>query len=113
MNLKDFADTAKKALDIANELKHVELKEVILELKKQMMELEEENFALKEQLKEKQKHNMQFIDNYYWDVQEDGTKIGPYCSVCWDRDKKAVRMHKDMLLVFVCPVCRQNRYTKE
>ncbi len=116
MNLKDFADTAKKALDIANELKHVELKEVILELKKQMMELGEENFAfrkenlaLKEQLKEKQEHNMVFDKDKYWNILSDETKDGPYCSACWDADNKAIRMHEDMLFGFVCPVCNLKR----
>ena len=58
MNFKDITDTAKTALDIANELKNVELKEAILELKEKMIELREENMSLKEQLKEKQEYNI-------------------------------------------------------
>lgn len=107
MNLKDITDTAKTALDIANELKHIELKEAILELKEKMIELREENIVLKEQLKEKQKHNLQFIDNLYWELQEDGSKIGPYCPACLDGKGKAVRMIKNYEFnFFICSVCK-------
>lgn len=104
MGIKDITDSAKKALEIANELKNIELKEAILELKEKIIELREENITLKEQLKEKQKYNMQFIDNYYWDIKEDGSKVGPYCPACWDGDRKPVRMQQSDFGDF-CPVC--------
>lgn len=113
MNFNDITDTVKKALTIANKLKNVELKEVILDLREQMIELREENLTLKEQLKEKQQYNMVFDKDKYWNILSDGTKDGPYCSACWDGNGKAVRMHEDMFLDFVCPVCTQKTYTNE
>ena len=58
MNLKDITNTAKTALDIANEMKNIELKEAILDLKEKLIELREENIVLKEQLNKKQQYNM-------------------------------------------------------
>lgn len=108
MGLKDITDSAKKALEIANELKNIELKEAILELKEKIIELREENITLKEQLQEKQKYNMQFIDNYYWNIKKDGSKVGPYCPACWDGDRKPVRMQQSAFGNF-CPVCYRGK----
>lgn len=113
MNLKEITDTAKTALTIANELKNLELKEAILNLKEQMLALREENLALKEQLQEKQKYNMQFKNNTYWNIKEDGKKEGPYCPTCWDADGKAVRLLKSSGYDGpICLVCRQKKYAK-
>lgn len=111
MGIKDITDSAKKALDIANELKNIDLKEAILDLKEKLIALREENISLKEQLKEKQQYNMNFEENYYWDVKEDGTKVGPYCPACWDGDGKAVRVQEDRW-GYICPVCNVKAATK-
>jgi len=108
MNLKDIKDTAKTALDIANELKHVELKEAILDLKEKLIELREENIALKEQLKDKQKYNMVFENNSYWNHKEDGSKEGPFCVTCWDYNKTASRLVNG----YRCGICITRRGQK-
>lgn len=115
MDICDIANNAKKAIDIANEVKNVELKEVILNLKEQMIELREENISLKEQLSKRDYYNMQFNDNCYWSINEDGTKEGPYCSVCWDKDKEAVRLTQSNIDKhhFKCGSCGNNFYVKD
>lgn len=85
-------NAGKKALEIANELNNVELKSAILDLKEEILALREENLILKQQLSEKQKYNMQFIDNKYWNLKKDGSKEGPFCVTCWDYDKTASRL---------------------
>lgn len=105
MNLKDITDTAKTALTIANELKNVELKEAILDLKEKMLELREENLVLKEQLKNKQKYNMIFDKDRYWNLLSDGTKDGPYCAACWDYKGIAVHLDQKFDIPF-CHICR-------
>ncbi len=102
--IKTTYGIGKKALDIAKQLNNVELKEAILDLKEEIIALREENIALKEQLNQKQRYNMEFIDNYYWDIKEDGTKVGPFCPACWDGDEKAVRMQEGAFGT-LCPVC--------
>ena len=48
--IMETAGSIKKVIDIANELKNVELKEAILNLKEDILELKEENMDLKENL---------------------------------------------------------------
>lgn len=99
--IKNTIDASKIALEIANNLKNVELKSAILDLKEEILALREENMALKQQLAEKQKYNMQFIDNQYWNVKEDGTKDGPFCVTCWDYNKTASRLING----YYCGIC--------
>ena len=90
--IKNTIKASKIALDIADKLKNVELKSAILDLKEEILALREENLALKQELSEKQKYNMQFINDKYWNIKEDGTKEGPFCVTCWDYDKTASRL---------------------
>ena len=105
MNLKEITDTAKTALDIANELKNVELKEAILNLKEQIIELREENISLREKLNEKQNYNMVFDNDKYWNILPDGTKDGPYCLACWDYSGKAVHLDQRYGYPY-CHICK-------
>ena len=90
--VKSAFSAGKKALEIANELNNVELKSAILDLKEEILALREENLALKQELSEKQQYNMQFINNKYWNIKEDGTKEGPFCVTCWDYNKTESRL---------------------
>lgn len=103
--IKNTIDASKIALEIANNLKNVELKSAILDLKEEILALREENLLLKQELSEKQKYNMQFIDNKYWNVKEDGTKDGPFCVTCWDYNKTASRLIDGMY----CGICVTGR----
>lgn len=105
---KAFMETGKKALDIANELKNVDLKESILELREEILLLREENFLLKEKLNMKQNHNMIFKNNCYWNIKEDGIEEGPYCSVCWDDSQTAVRLTRSAVNrdFYICGKCK-------
>jgi len=106
MGIKDITDSAKKALEIANELKNIELKEAILDLKEKLIALREENIALKEQLKEKQQFNMVFERDRYWNILPDGTKDGPYCAACWDYEGKAVHLDQRYGSTPFCHICK-------
>lgn len=92
--IKNTIDASKIALEIANNLKNVELKSAILDLKEEILALREENMALKQQLAKKKEYNMQFSheDNCYWNILKDNAKDGPYCPVCWDTKKLPVRL---------------------
>ena len=92
MGFTDVMGMGKAALDIANELKNTELKEAILELKEEMLALREENLELKNKLNKKENFKMIAGDNCYWCLKEDGSKEGPYCTVCWDKDGVAIRL---------------------
>lgn len=78
------------------------LKSIILDLQTQLVDMQEELNKLHEQ----NSYNMVFENNVYYDVKSDGTKIGPYCATCWDKDRKAIRLqnygHIDYMNCFVC-----------
>lgn len=102
--IKNTYNAGKKALEIAENMKNVELKEAILDLKEEIVSLREENFALKEQLSEKQKYNMVFDRDKYWNILPDGTKDGPYCAACWDYKQKPVHLDQKYSEPY-CHIC--------
>lgn len=42
-------------------------------------------------------YKMVYKNNSYWNMKEDNIKDGPYCSVCWDKEKIPIRLTQ-------CPV---------
>lgn len=109
--LQEIKDTIQMGLKIAEKFKDLELKEIILNLKTRILELEEEKLnlktethELKQKLEDKNKYNLIFKNNSYWNTQKNGEE-GPFCSACWDNNKKTIRLKKygD---VHQCPVCK-------
>lgn len=102
----DIVQCAKDVWNCAKKLEQHELLEKIANLKDMCYELRDENRELKERLAQKESHNFVFEHNLYWDQKADATREGPYCTSCWDRDGKAIRMHNHGNGVFGCPVCK-------
>ena len=92
MDIKTITDNVKAIKEIADATQNIELKSHILDLKEQILELREENLKLKEKLAQKSKFNMIFENKVYWDVKENGTKDGPFCPVCWDKEHLPIRI---------------------
>lgn len=112
--LDNILNSAKVALKIADSLKNQDLKEAILGLKEEILNLREENISLKEQLSKRQNFNMVFENNRYFNVKEDNSREGPYCSNCWDSDKMAIRLqhfnpHSEGEC-YVCPRCKNTTW---
>lgn len=112
--LDNILNSAKVALKIADSLKNQDLKEAILGLKEEILNLREENISLKEQLSKRQNFNMVFEDNRYFNVKEDNSREGPYCSNCWDSDKMPIRLqhfnpHSEGEC-YVCPRCENTTW---
>lgn len=104
--LDKIINSAKVALDIADAMKNQDLRSAILDLKEELLKLREENTNIKEQLSVRENYNMQFLDNAYFNVKSDETKDGPFCSRCWDSDKKAIRLLKKQgANLYECPNC--------
>ncbi|MBP3546648.1 MAG: hypothetical protein J6K16_05925 [Alphaproteobacteria bacterium] len=100
----DILDNVKDVYALIKKLGNQELVEKMLDLKDQIFELREENRNLKEKLSEQESYDMYFEDNMYWDANK---KDGPYCSKCWDDNKKAIHLHK-YNGIYYCPVCNNN-----
>ncbi len=79
-----------------------EAREKIMELREAVMALQEENIWLKQKLEQAElesdvSRNMHFDKGIYWlrRPTDDGTnRDGPFCQVCYDRDRKPVRLQR-------------------
>ena len=98
---------------LGEETNNLALQKAILELDKKNYQLEKEILELKKELDKKQQYNMQFSqkENCYWNLKEDGTKDGPFCSACWDNFQKAIRLHCNMSFenYYNCPICKNEQ----
>ncbi len=101
--LKTTAFVLKEANKIEEYQKILDVLEQLLEMQKRISDLETENKELKEKLKIQE--SLVFENNAYW-IKKDGKKDGPYCSCCWDDDKKTIRMQPCGNKAFSsCPRC--------
>jgi regulator of replication initiation timing len=109
-------DNFKDVLKLADTLNNLGLYKKLTELQTRVMEIEEENRTLKEQLGQLNQHlstqqSLQHDGELLW-KQKDGEREGPYCQVCWDVDKKLVRMrgyYPHGQLDCVCDYCYRHR----
>lgn len=110
--IKELVDLITK---IGEETNNLALQKAILELDKKNYKLEKEILELKKELDKRENYNMQYEDNCYWNVNEDGTKEGPYCSVCWDKNKIAIRLtqNPNFKHYFNCGSCNNEFYVKD
>lgn len=91
-------DNAKEAVQLVQKIDNIELYRKILDLQADALKMVEENATLKNQIKSleeklKIKDSLTFENNDYWIKREDGSKDGPFCTHCWDREQKLVRLN--------------------
>lgn len=111
----------KKAKELADELKNIELKTVIvdlqgklLDLKEEIVELREENARLAQQVKQAPvaalpaKDTVTLRGGLYYKADD-----GPFCTACYDTGEKFIRVtnatRDEAKLIGIrhkCPVCR-------
>lgn len=103
-NIKSVASVLQKA-------DNIELYRKILDLQYEAMELVQQNNDLKIQITELKdklstQENLTFRNNKYWKILEADKQDGPFCSKCWDVERKLVRHqnHNDGYLT--CPNCQ-------
>ena len=105
-------DVLKNAARVAQEAGKIELygqildvQQKLLEQQRQISELEEMNKELKAKLGTKE--SLSFQNGAYWIISEDVPKDGPFCSRCWDVEKKTVRLKPSGNPAFhSCPECK-------
>lgn len=90
-------DDVKSVAQLIQQIDNVELYRKILDLQGEVMGLVQENSELRKEissLKESLRvtESLKFERNVYWNEKTDGTKEGPFCSKCWDKEKLLVRM---------------------
>lgn len=102
--LKSIAGVLQEAGKIPQYQQILEVQEKLLEMQKRIFDLEIENKELKEKLETNR--SLIFENNAYW-TEQDGIKAGPFCSCCWDDNKKTIRMQPcGNPAYFDCPKCK-------
>ena len=107
-------DTAKDAVQLVQKIDNIELYRKILDLQADALKMVEENGKLRDRIKELEaafviKDTLVFEDNHYF-VVKDGTKDGPYCTLCWDKELNLVRKHKDSHDYWWCLIHQTERH---
>lgn len=107
---------ASKAMELADSMKNLELKAIIVELKGKLIDLKEEIVGLREEnarLTEEMKRTsappeVTLKDGHYYEGDD-----GPFCTACYDSGRKMIRLtdctrNEQMVMGFrrKCPVCR-------
>lgn len=87
--LKSIGKILQEAGKIDQYSQILEVQGKLLEMQKRIIELEEENKNLREQLKFKE--NLTYKSDVYWIINDD-KKDGPFCTRCWDKDNKLMRL---------------------
>lgn len=100
--LSTLSDLVKKGMTIEAQEKIMDLREMVTSLREQCVDLREENTLLKLKLAEKE--TVFFEGGVYWAKKDDGTRDGPFCPTCHDKDSKRVRM-KTGEYTYFCHVC--------
>jgi DNA-directed RNA polymerase subunit M/transcription elongation factor TFIIS len=88
--LKSTAETLRKADKIEEFQQILSVQEKLLEMQKKILDLEEENKGFRERLRLKEV--VFFEHDAYWIKKDDGSKDGPFCLHCWDKDQILIRM---------------------
>lgn len=113
-------DAAKDALSIAQKADNIDLYQKILDIQALALDLQYDNLKLIEEIKKLKKDEeidskLIFKNNSYY-MKDNEKEDGPFCSVCWDKDRKLVRMHKDSsyyMYRWICPIDNSVFNTRE
>lgn len=102
--LKSVGKILQEAGKIEQYQQILDAQQKLLEMQKSVDELTVENRTLKEKLETK--GGLIFERNAYW-IQVGEKKDGPYCTCCWDDEKKTIRMQPcGNPAYFSCPRCK-------
>lgn len=93
---KGFKENLDAATELSSRMTSAQDKETIIALRERLNEFRELIQEYAERIKEleeklKLKEELRFIDGKYWRLQDDGSKDGPFCQLCKDRDEKLIR----------------------
>ncbi len=110
--VKTISGIAKDVNSIELTRQIIDLQGKLLDVQRTMAELQDRNVGLKEQLRQaterKDMESRLSVEYHAYWLDKDGTKDGPFCTVCWDNNKKLVRLLPDSVMGvpngYTCPV---------
>ena len=90
---------------------NMEAKETMLALREALLAVKEENFELREAYsKLRQEANtrvsMHYEEPVYYFLASDGSRTGPFCQTCFDREGKSSRLQSLADGYWYCSVCK-------
>ena len=102
----DIYENAEVKLQLANlisaladaKMEIAEVQELLINSEKEKKELQDQ-IALKESLL--------FEPPYYWRILENDDREGPYCQVCYDKEKKLIRLQDEKQGQWRCLSCKE------
>jgi hypothetical protein len=91
-------DTLKDAVKVLQRAGKIDELKAILELQQTAIDLRRDNEQLRQEIASLKDQaalatRLEFRGNAYWLKKTDGHVDGPFCSRCWDSDKRLVRLH--------------------
>ena len=90
-------------IDLYNRL--ISIQEKVMEVVDRDVELKEENNKLKKEIETGK--ILEYQNNVYWLKTDKPGETGPYCSKCYDTDRRLVHLHqRDDPRYLQCPSCR-------
>ncbi|MCF6466361.1 hypothetical protein [Clostridium sp. Cult2] len=110
-------DAIKDAVNIAQKADNIELYRILLDVQKQSSDLLEENNSLKKQIDKliDDSHidkTLIFKHNCYY-KEDDKNFEKPFCTNCWDNNRKLIRMHiydSSIGAIVQCNTCKVDFY---
>jgi hypothetical protein len=89
--------TGKEVVELVKKGATIEAQERIMELREEAVRLKEENIKLKKRIADLNfqleiKKNLEYEHQVYWIKKGNGTRDGPYCPLCYDKDRMLIRL---------------------
>ena len=107
-DLKSIGKVLQEAGKIDLYQKILDIQARALEMLEKIRKLEKEKQELKEKLEIKENLEYDNENSAYWVKKGEMEKDGPFCSRCWDVDKKLVRLHPTSVEgSLACPQCKK------
>lgn len=108
-------EAIKDAAKLAQKADNVELYERLLDAQREALEMQEELRAVRREIEELRRQEeleegLDFDEGIYWLDGEDGERGGPYCQLCWDRDRDLIRLQDYGKGRFYCFGCENTVY---
>lgn len=113
-----IVENLKEIVSLVQKIDNIELLKNILSLQVEIQRQFEENVGLRQQVVElkeelRVKDSLRFDNGEYYLRKEGSSEDGPFCSTCWDVDRKLVRMVRGgMTDSFYCQYCVNVRRKK-
>lgn len=102
-------EDVKEVVKLVQSIDNIDLYRKILDLQAEVTGLVQDKLQLTQQVRDLTEKlaiqgSLEFRDEGYWRKCDDGKEDGPFCTACWDSDKKLVRS-VPIRNVYGCPVC--------